>query len=729
MILSTENIQTGVSMKNKKFLFVTLLLTLSAGLIWSSTEGELMEHMTGLVFQIGIIIFAARIGGMLMKKLHMPAVLGELLIGILIGPYLLGGIAFPGFPEGFFPLHHSFGIPVSNEIYAFSTIASILLLFLSGLETDLNMFLAFSVKGAIIGMGGVVVSFFTGAFIGSVMLHTPLMAPENLFLGILSIATSVGITARILSEQRKMDSPEGVTILAAAVIDDVLGIILLAVVLGIISVLKGGGGHIHWGHIGIITLKAMGVWLGFTALGLILARKISNFLKLFGSGTTIAVMSLGLALLLAGIFEKAGLAMIIGAYVMGLSLSRTDISFLLQEKLHPIGEFLIPIFFCVMGMLVNVRVFALPGVIVFGLVYTVIAIFSKIIGCGLPSLFLNFNLRGAIRIGTGMVPRGEVALIIAGLGIAGGILDDRLFGVAVLMTLITTLAPPPVLTGLLKSPKRGTRKEMKGDTRVETSFAFPSEELVTFAQNKIVNSFEEENFYVHEWDVGHKAYQIRKDDVFITLHSFPDRLEFVSHENDVVYLKTLVYETLLTVHESVDALKEMARPEELRRDIVGEELQGGRVQGNFFKDLDLNHVIMHLKAETKEELLIEMSDCLAQSPHVSSRDEVLEAVKDRERTMSTGMQNGIALPHGKTDGVDRLVFAIGLKPEGMDFDALDGQPSNIFIMVVSPAHATGPHIQFLSSVSAILKDEDARFALLACKSKEELKELLIQRSK
>lgn len=715
--------------QNKKQYLLLFLLVIPAGFLWSNSGG-ITEIMTGLVLQIGVVLFAARMGGMLMKKLKMPSVLGELLIGIVIGPYLLGGIPLPGFHEGLFPLHHGMGIPVSTEIYAFATVASILLLFLSGLETDLSLFLAFSVKGAIIGVGGVIVSFFAGAGIASIMLHTPLLAPENLFLGILSIATSVGITARILSEQRKMDSPEGVTILAAAVIDDVLGIILLAVVLGVISVLSGGGdGQVNWGAIGGIALKAVGVWLGFTALGLLLARKIGTFLKWFGSGTTIAVLSLGLALLLAGLFEKAGLAMIIGAYVMGLSLSRTDISYLLQEKLHPISEFFVPIFFCVMGMLVNVKVFMLPGVIVFGLVYTVIAIVSKVIGCGIPSLFLNFNLKGALRIGTGMVPRGEVALIIAGLGIAGGILDDRLFGVAVFMTLITTLLPPPILTGLLRSPKRGTRKEMKGDTRVETSFSFPSEELVEFARAKILGSFESESFYVHEWDVGHRAYQIRKDDVFVTLHCFADRLEFVSHQDDVAYIRTLVYETLLTVHESVDALKNMAKPEELRRDIVGEEAQAGRVQGNFFKELKEEHIIMNLKAEDKNSLIQEMASILGQDPAVSDKDAFLQSIYDREKTMSTGMQNGIALPHGKTDGVKELVYGVGIKKEGMDFDALDGQPSNIFIMVVSPAHSSGPHIQFLSSVSAILKDEDARTALLACKSREEVKELLIQRSK
>ena len=169
------------------------------------------------------------------------------------------------------------------------------------------------------------------------------MDPLTLFLGVLSIATSVGITARILSEQRKMDSPEGVTILAAAVIDDVLGIIILAIILGIVSVLTGDNGesHVDWGAIGSIAVKAVSVWIGFTAIGLIFASKISAFIKLFKDKINIAIAGLALALIFAGIFESAGLALIIGAYVLGLSLSKTDVSFVIQEAIHPIAEFII----------------------------------------------------------------------------------------------------------------------------------------------------------------------------------------------------------------------------------------------------------------------------------------------------------------------------------------------------------------------------------------------------
>ena len=202
---------------------------------------ELTLSMVIFVFQLSIIIFAARLGGFLSEKVHLPSLLGEVIAGIIIGPYLLGQIPLPGFSEGLFPFHN--GFPVSSELYSFTTIASIILLFIVGLETDIETFLSFSLAGFIVGMGGLLVSFFLG--VAAVVLFSPYIFgspygfthPLALFLGVICIATSVSISARILSEKRKMDSPEGVTILSAAVIDDVLGIIVLAMVIGIVKII------------------------------------------------------------------------------------------------------------------------------------------------------------------------------------------------------------------------------------------------------------------------------------------------------------------------------------------------------------------------------------------------------------------------------------------------------------------------------------------------------------
>lgn len=713
---------------SNKLCMLLFLLFLPLQVLLASTGGgeshSITHQMTTLVLQIGILIFAAKAGGLLMKKINMPSVLGELLVGIIIGPYLLGGISLPGFEHGIFPVAAG-EVPVTPELYAFATIASIILLFMTGLETDISLFLRFSVTGSIVGLGGILASFFVGAGATAILFQTDLSDPRCLFLGVLSIATSVGITARILSAHRKMDSPEGVTILAAAVIDDVIGIILLAIVLGVVGVLKGGGGAIDWGGIGEKALKAIGVWLGFTVVGLIFARHISTFLKKFKNKSLFSILALGMALLLAAIFEKAELAMIIGAYVMGLSLSKTDISYVIQEKLHSLQEFFVPIFFTVMGMMVNVRILLSPEILLLGVIFSVVTIMAKIIGCGGPALFLNFNKLGAIRIGLGMVPRGEVSLIIAGTGLAQGILDEKLFGVAILMTLLSSLIAPPLLNLVLGNKAKGSKKDVGEGETVQTLFEFPSAELTDFVTSKVTSAFESEGFFIHRMELEGQVYQIRKDEISVSLHHTDKALDFKTSKEDVGYLKTIVYESLLDIHNAVNKLKDLAKPEEMGKNLVSEE---SRTQSDIFKQLTVESVVLKLKSTEKEDIIKELVALLEKQGVLRDPDMVLQSVLDREKTMSTGMQYGIALPHGKSDGVDSLKVAIGLKPKGVDFQALDKQPSNIFILVVSPSHATGPHIQFLAAISGILKDEEARKTILSAQTKSDLIKFLVEKS-
>ncbi len=327
-----------------KKLLLAMALLLSCGFLYAEDSAPITETMAELVLQLGLIIFAVRAGGSVVKKLGIPSVLGELLAGVIIGPFALGGIGFPGFPHGIFPVSGG-TIPVSVALYGFATVASIILLFASGLETDLGLFLRYSFVGGVVGIGGVVFSFALGDLVGVYLLGASFMDPRCLFLGILSTATSVGITARILSDQKKMDSPEGVTILAAAVFDDVLGIIMLAVVLGIVAVLSGAGGGeaLSAAKIGLIAVRAFGIWLGFTALGLIFSKRIASFLKRFKHSYDFSVLALGIALVLSGVFERQGLAMIIGAYVAGLSLSKTDIATVIQERIRGLYEFFVPV--------------------------------------------------------------------------------------------------------------------------------------------------------------------------------------------------------------------------------------------------------------------------------------------------------------------------------------------------------------------------------------------------
>ncbi|MDR1374568.1 MAG: cation:proton antiporter [Treponema sp.] len=660
---------------------------------------DVTELMSELVLQIGILIFAVRVCGRLAKRIGVPPVLGELAAGVIIGPYALGGLAFPGFPQGLFPLGEG-SLAVSPELYAFATVASIILLFVSGLETDLGFFLRYSVAGGVIGIGGVIASFFFGALTGVFLLHTPLTDPRCLFLGILATATSVGITARILSDHKRMDSPEGVTILAAAVFDDVLGIIMLVVVLGIVAVLSGRGSLSPAGLLAIAG-KAFGIWLGFTALGLIFAKRIAGFLKLFKHSYDFSTAALGLALILAGIFEKQGLAMIIGAYVTGLSLSKTDIAAVIQGRIRGLYEFFVPLFFAVMGMMVNVREIISPPVLIFGAVYTAAAIGSKVIGCGGPALLLGFNGRGALRIGTGMIPRGEVALIIAGIGLASGVLDNQLFGVVILMTLITTLAAPPLLNISLKIPGSGAKKPVKDDDTASAVWEFRSDEIAGLVADTLLKDLRAEGFYVQIMNIDEGLSLARKDDISLSITEFGSAVTIETSKADMFFVRTAVYEAIVSLNEAIEKLKASSDPKAMSKDLLKEK---GRTDEDMLALLSPECAVIDLRGETKEEIITELVDVLEAQGKLSDRDLVLEDVLERENAMSTGMQRGVALPHAKTEGVADLAVAAGIKKRGIDFKSLDGEPSRLFILVVSPRRTAGPHLQFLAAIGAVLKD-------------------------
>ncbi|MBP3450270.1 MAG: cation:proton antiporter [Spirochaetaceae bacterium] len=686
-------------------------------------EEGIASVMANLVLQLGILIFAVRLIGKLFKKIKVPTVLGELLIGVIIGPFALGGIPLPGFPQGIFPLN-SASLAVSPELYSFSQVASIILLFASGLETDLKLFLKYSVAGGVIGIGGVVFSFVLGDLVGVLLLHTNFMDVRCLFLGIMSTATSVGITARILSDKKKMDSPEGVTILASAVFDDVLGIILLAVILGVVAVLNGTGASISGVEIAKIAGKAFGIWLVFTALGLIFSKQIAKFLKFFKHSYDFSICALGLGLLLAGVFEKQGLAMIIGAYVTGLSLSSTDIAPIIQERIRGLYDFFVPIFFAVMGMMVNVGEMLSKEVLIFGAIYTVVAILAKVFGCAFPAMLMGFNFKGGLRIGCGMIPRGEVALIIAGIGLTAGILDEKLFGVVILMTLVTTLVAAPFLNFSLSLPGRGTRKETTTEDGITLSWDFGSDEIADLVVDMLLKNLRNEGFYVQMMNINEGISQARKGSTVLSIKEEENIVTIETSAEAEAFVKTSMYEMILGVIDLINNLKKGFDGIALKKDILDSDATDADSDNQFKKLIKPEVIIANSKAETKDDLLKEMVLLLTNTGNVRDWEMVLSDVLSREKIMSTGMEKGIAIPHAKSDGVIAPCVAVCVKKDGIDFGSIDKEPSKIFFMIVSPKKANSPHLQMLASISSIVRNKETLSKILEAKNSDEICKIL-----
>ena len=444
--------------------------------LFQAGAGEITEILIVLLIQLSIILLAAKIAGELATRfLKIPAVLAELGVGVAIGPFALGGLSFFGVGP-LFPIPLIDGkpspIPVSNELYALAQIGSVVLLFAIGLETNLKQFIKYAGPATAVALGGVILPFALGVS-ATVLLGFDggggWTSPQALFMGAIMTATSVGITARVLADLHRLDDPEGVTIIAAAVVDDVLGILVLTVVVGISTTDTFTIGSVGW-----VSFKAIGFCVGLTAVAILIAPYLEKVLEKFSSTSALLCIPLALALLAAGLAEFFGLAFIIGAFSIGLALSTTRLGHLVEAAMLGIVDFLVPVFFVVMGMLVDVT--SMQSGLVFGLIISVLAIFSKVVGSGGPALVSGFNLRGSARIGVGMMPRGEVALIIAGIGLSHGIIGQELFGVSILMTVITTLIAPTLLVPLFRSGGSGVRRLAREEQEQATAIAEGAED-------------------------------------------------------------------------------------------------------------------------------------------------------------------------------------------------------------------------------------------------------------
>jgi len=412
-----------------------------------------MDIYFKFILSFALILLAARIGGELFERyLKQPPVLGELVAGIIISPFALGGLINDPIILNFATVHGAFGVSEFNVMEIISEIAVVALLFVAGVETDVRAFLRQGLTGALVAIGGVVLPFAFGYFI------TMWLAPEAgivgwLFIGAALTATSIGVTVRILMEMGKLQTRAGTTILVGAVIDDIIGIVILSIVIGISSVVKAGG-EISIAYIGLDALKiaAIGfaVWFALLIIGVKFHKYISRFLlNPFRKSGTIPIFALIIGFIIAYLVTLVELHPVVGAYVAGLMFAATDEREDIVDKTRPIMLFLAPFFFCYLGMQVDTRLLWAGAVI--AAILVIAAVLGKVVGCYIPARFAGrMSHNEGMIVGIGMVPRGEVGLIIAGAGLLAGAIGRDLFGAAVAVSVITTLVAPAMLKPFFK---------------------------------------------------------------------------------------------------------------------------------------------------------------------------------------------------------------------------------------------------------------------------------------
>jgi len=374
-----------------------------------------------LLLELFLMFAAGKLLAEVCEHLHQPAVLGEIFAGVLLGPSVL-------------VLIHP-----NEMIRGLAEIGAIFLLFTIGLETKPRELLHVGGTAALVAVLGVIVPFVLGFVYMKLTVHELV---ESIFVGAAMVATSVGITARVLAENGVLATRMARVILAAAVLDDILGLIVLAVV-GSLSM-----GKVNYLQLAIVTAEAIGFTLLIVFFGPRMIRKVRPTVERLRTRNSAFFLSVILCLGLSLASVYIGMAAIIGAFLAGLAMAEYSEEWRLRENAHPIMEFMTPFFFVLLGAQMNLKASVQPGLLLTATVICLLAIVSKLIGCGLGSFHLGW--KPALQIGVGMVPRGEVGLIVAAAGLGLHAISDSIYGIVLLMSIVTTLFAPPVLRFLLR---------------------------------------------------------------------------------------------------------------------------------------------------------------------------------------------------------------------------------------------------------------------------------------
>ncbi|MGO9209936.1 MAG: cation:proton antiporter [Terriglobales bacterium] len=381
-----------------------------------------MPHAEPLLLELFAIFVWAKVFGEIFEQLGLTAVVGEILAGVVLGPYALKFVN-PG-----------------TTTLSIAGLGAIFLLFTVGLETSPKELIRAGHTSLRVGLAGVLAPFALGFAYLRLLRGDPIH--EAIFVAAAMVATSVGITARVMGDLRVLHTRVASIILGAAVADDILGMIVLAVVAGL-----GASAGVQWVQLAVLLVEAV----AFTVFMVFFASKVIHKMRpgveRLSTQNAPLILALAICLGLSVAAERIGMAAIIGAFFAGLAFAEYSSEWKLAPRVNAITEFLAPFFFFTMGSRLDLRIFN-RQVMVACVVVTVLALVGKVVACGLP--VLREGWPSALKVGVGMTPRGEVALIVALVGLQMNMVSQAAYAIVIFMTAATTLIAPPVLRYLFK---------------------------------------------------------------------------------------------------------------------------------------------------------------------------------------------------------------------------------------------------------------------------------------
>jgi Kef-type K+ transport system membrane component KefB len=387
------------------------------------------------IIDISILIAFAKVLAGALARFQLPEVLGELFAGIILGPFAFGSLQIGGEPL----------VVLNEHVQAFGEIGAILILFVAGLEVGFGQFKALRNQSLVIGVSGVIIPFLFGLFITLASPLPPTDLPGALVVAAALTATSIAITMRTLEELGALNSIEGRLMINAAVIDDVLGLIVLSIV---VSIITTGVTPSPVGAIWVI-LRTLGLWLALLVSVVYVGSRLLTYSRKWSVSGTIEVAATALCFGSAVLSAAIGLHPIVGAFSAGMAIAESRVLAQVREYISKVTLVFSPIFFAVIGARLNLWSLGLMSI--YGmLLMLAIAIATKVIGCGIPAILVTRNRRSGMTVGVGMISRGEVGLIVAGIGLTTGAITQDVYAQIVAMAIITTIVTPILLRHIFR---------------------------------------------------------------------------------------------------------------------------------------------------------------------------------------------------------------------------------------------------------------------------------------
>ena len=379
-----------------------------------------------IIISLSILLFTAKIFAEIFQRIKQPVVLGELLAGIIVGPYALGGLPlFDGQPL----------VVLDETVKHIGELAAIVILFIAGLEITPREFLKGGVASFTVGALGVIVPFAVGFIILSLY---GLDSFEILLIATALTATSIAISIQVLTELGKMQAKEARLILGAAIVDDILAIAILSVV---VTMVQSGDTTPQIMEVALLILKILGLFAVLLIGAIFLIPRILHREKLWRSRGSIEGITTAIFFGIAGIAAYVGLSPIVGAFAAGMAVASTKLIKQVEEYAHKLQFIFAPLFFAIIGAQVDLRGVNLDVLVISGIIIA-IAIGTKMLGCGLPSMLFLKDKTKSMRVGIGMISRGEVGLIVAGVGVTTGVLSTDIYTSIIIMVAVTTVITP-----------------------------------------------------------------------------------------------------------------------------------------------------------------------------------------------------------------------------------------------------------------------------------------------